>query len=396
MKRLLNSLSFALTLIALLSAIWIILPAPTYKLWLFSVAASEWSLYLGAISLIGVICALLVRAFYPSGKLWIASLVMGIIAFVIALYPLVSVLGLADENNVSLSVKSYFSGLNVFAEKKSNNFTTYEFAQGNGIALQVDVYLPSENMITNGASVVVVHGGSWNAGEKSDFPQWNQWLAEQGLTVFDIDYRLAPQPNYLTAAGDVKSAVCWIKNNAEKFKVSPDRIALLGRSAGGHLALLAAYTSKDQNFPSSCAEKGQNANVRAVVSFYAPTDLIWSYNNPANKRVINGQVTLAKFLGGSPHESDEKSARYVFSSPAARVSAETPPTLLIHGGQDQLVRPGNMTRLADRLNNANVQHKTIYIPYAQHGFDYNFDGWGSQIAKSTILAFLLVNTRMNN
>jgi hypothetical protein len=55
-----------------------------------------------------------------------------------------------------------------------------------------------------------------------------------------------------------------------------------------------------------------------------------------------------------------------------------------------------MTRLADRLNNANVQHKTIYIPYAQHGFDYNFDGWGSQIAKSTILAFLLENTRMNN
>jgi acetyl esterase/lipase len=394
MKRLLNFLSFAMGLIALLSAILIVVPAPAYELWLFAVVISEWSLYLAVTALIGVVCALIVRALDSNGRFWIASLLMSSAAFIVAIYPLFRVLGVATENNVSLSMKNYFAGLNIFAEKKTNNFTTYAFAQTDDDKdLHLDVYLPAPNKINNGASVVVVHGGSWNAGERNDFPQWNNWLIEQGFTVFDIDYRLAPQPNYLTATGDVKSAVCWVKEHASEFQISPERIALLGRSAGGHLALLAAYKFNDQSFPSSCAEKAQSADVRAVISFYAPTDLIWSYDNPANKRVINGQATLAKFIGGSPHESEEMSDRFTLSSPVKVVSAETPPTLMIHGGQDQLVRPENMTRLADRLNDANVAHNTIYIPYAQHGFDYNFNGWGSQIARPNILAFLIKNTR---
>jgi hypothetical protein len=97
MKRLLNFLSFALSLIALLSAIWIVVPAPAYELWLFAVATSEWSLYLAVIALIGVICALIVRALDSNGRLWIASLVMSGTAFVGALYPLVSVLGITRK-----------------------------------------------------------------------------------------------------------------------------------------------------------------------------------------------------------------------------------------------------------------------------------------------------------
>ncbi|HLM61327.1 MAG TPA: alpha/beta hydrolase, partial [Pyrinomonadaceae bacterium] len=238
------------------------------------------------------------------------------------------------------------------------------------------------------------HGGSWDAGKRSDFPQWNNWLAEQGFTVFDIDYRLTPQPNYLTATGDVKSAVCWVKDHAAEFQISPERIILLGRSAGGHLALLAAYTGDDQRFPSNCTEKGQSAAVRGVVSFYAPTDLIYGYENLANQRVINGPATLARFIGGSPHESNEIRERFSFASPITQVSALTPPTLIIHGGQDQLVRPENMSRLGDQLNKAHVPHETIYISYAQHGFDYNFNGWSSQISKSVILHFLIENTKM--
>jgi dipeptidyl aminopeptidase/acylaminoacyl peptidase len=85
--------------------------------------------------------------------------------------------------------------------------------------------------------------------------------------------------------------------------------------------------------------------------------------------------------------------RYFLASPVAHVSAETPPTLLIHGGQDQLVRSENMTRLAARLKEANAPHKTLFIPYAQHGFDYNFNGFGAQIAQSVILDFLRENTQ---
>jgi acetyl esterase/lipase len=86
-------------------------------------------------------------------------------------------------------------------------------------------------------------------------------LAENGYTVFDIDYRIAPQPNYLTATGDVKCAVQWIKRHAAQFEIAPGSIVLFGRSAGAHLALLAAYSAGDARIPSSCeaAETAGNA-----------------------------------------------------------------------------------------------------------------------------------------
>ena len=392
MKHLLNFLSIALTSIALLTAIWIVVSAPAYNLWLLAVAASEWSLWLGVIALIGIFCSLFARTIQPNGKLWIFSLIFGGAAFIISLYPLVSVLNVARENNVSLSLTNYFAGLNGSTKKQTNDFTTYTFAQADGKDLQLDVYLPTENTTDNGASVIVVHGGSWNGGKRSDFPRWNSWLAAHGFTVFDIDYRLAPQPNYQTATGDVKCAVRWIKQHAADFKISPDRIALLGRSAGGHLALLAAYTPENEQLRPTCQQNNHSETVQAVISFYAPTDLIWGFDHPANQFVINGPNTLANFLDGSPHESNELQNRYMLASPVAHVSADTPPTLLIHGGQDQLVREENMLRLGERLSDANISHKTILIPYAQHGFDYNFNGWGAQITKLSILNFLRLNT----
>lgn len=377
--------------IALLAVIWIIVPALTYNIWLFSVVASEWSFWLGALALIGIICSL----FNRGGNLWIASLIIGIIALIISLYPFFSVVSTAREQNVSLSLGRYFNGLwkeNGSSKDNTKNFTTHTFAQVDGKDLRLDVYSPTQNTANNGASLIVVHGGSWSAGERSDFPQWNQMFAAQGFTVFDVDYRLA-QPNYLTATGDVKCAVKWVKENAAKFKISPDRIALLGRSAGGHLALLAAYSAGDARLPASCSQTDVSENVRAVISIYAPTDLSWAYDNPANQRVIDGPQTLANFLGGSPHESDEMLERYVVASPVSHITRNTPPTLLIHGGQDQLVRPENMNLLADKLKQEGAPHKTLFIPYAQHGFDYNFNGWAAQISESAILDFLRENIK---
>jgi len=391
-SRLLNVLAILLTSIALLSVIWIIVPAPDYRVWLFSVAVGEWSLWFSALALIGMILGLIVRAAVEKNKLRVASLIIGSMAFIISLYPLFSTLPIASEQGVSFSLKRYFSGFNS-SKTQTQNFITYTFAQIDGKDLRLDVYSPTNETANNGASVIVVHGGSWNGGTRNDFPQWNGWLAENGFTVFDVDYRLAPQPNYLTATGDVKCALAWVKEHAAEFKVSPERIALLGRSAGAHLALLAAYSADDAHLPATCADKETSENIRAVVSFYAPVDLLWSYDNPANRFVINGPVTLARFLGGSPHESAELHERFILASPTAHVKENTPPTLLIHGGQDQLVRSDNMTRLAEKLKEAGVPHKTLFIAYAQHGFDYNFNGFGSQISQAAILEFLHENTQ---
>ncbi len=391
MRRFLNIIAWLLTVTALLAAIWIVFPAPDYQIWLFSVAASEWSLWIGAVASFGIVAGWLTR-FFGGGKSWIVPAILGGIALVIALYPPFSVVSLAGERGVALSLPRYFSAIGRSENNRAENFTTHTFAQIGGQNLQTDVYTPTAISENNGASVVVVHGGSWNAGRRNDFPEWNRWLTAQGYTVFDVDYRLT-QPNYAAAVGDVKCAVFWIKEHAAEFKIAPERIAILGRSAGAHLALLAAYSADDQRIPPTCQNNNQNESVRAVVSFYAPVDLLWAFDNPANERVINGPATLSSFFGGSPHESLEMRERYIITSPLAHVSSRTPPTLLMHGGQDQLVRAENMRFLGDKLNDSNVAHETIYIPYAQHGFDYNFNGFGAQIVQPEILRFLSKNTR---
>ena len=115
--------------------------------------------------------------------------------------------------------------------------------------------------------------------------------------------------------------------------------------------------------------------------------------NPANQRVNDGPQTLANFLGGSPHSSNEIRERFKLASPLTHISADTPPTLFIHGGQDQLVREENMQFAGKQLTAANIPHQTIFIPYAQHGFDYNLHGIGSQITKPAMLKHLSEHTK---
>jgi acetyl esterase/lipase len=366
-----GGLSIFLCVFALLSVIWIIFPAPSYYIWLYSVAVSEWSLWFGLIAILSVIFAALSK----NSAVLYSTIIAGVITCVISLYPYFTSLSAANEKNVTLSFRQYFNAF-IGDKPKEVPFQTRVFATTNDVDLKVDIYLPNVTQ-KNGSSIIVIHGGSWSGGVRNDFPQWNQWFAENGFSVFDVDYTLSPQPNYLSAISDVEKAVRWVKQNAQEFTISPDKIVLLGRSAGGHLALISAYSANSQN-----------EQVSKVISIYAPTDLIWDYANLSNEYVIDGRGTLAKFLGGNPNESQEIRERYLLASPIENVSAKTPPTLLIHGGKDQLVRIENMERLAGKLTESNVVNETLYIPYGQHGFDYNFNGWGSQITKTTILNFL--------
>ncbi len=392
MNRMFEILLFSISLIALLSAIWILVPAPADFIWLFAVAASEWSLWIAIWALTAIIpCVYMLAS--GGGKLNIATLTLGSIAFMISLYPLISTLSVAKQYGVSISFTRYFAGLTSKASAPIPS--THAFATSDGNELEFDFYTPTQSNANNGASVIVVHGGSWNRGERSDFPQWNAMLAANGYAVFDIDYRLS-QPNYLTATGDVKCGIRWIAEHAAEFAISPERIALLGRSAGGHLALLAAYSETDDRLPASCGQIHPPSKIRAVASIYSPVELTWSYDNPANEFVINGKQTLANFIGGSPHVSDEFRKRYRLASPTSHVNRETPPTLIIHGGRDQLVRQKNMDFLDQKLSEYNIEHKTVLIPYAQHGFDYNINGWGSQVTETVLLEFLRRHTAESN
>ena len=370
--------------------VWIVVPAPAAFIWLVSIGAGEWSLWFAALSFL-IIAVSILSLIFTGEKIFLASALISIFSLIISLYPFSSSLKIAKDENVSLSVSEYLSGLK-FANQAAK-FETRTFSSVDERDLKMDIYAPQVKNENNGAAIISIHGGGWNARTRNDFPQWNEWLAANGFTVFDIDYRLAPQPNYLTATADVKCAILFIKQNAAEFNISPDRIGLFGRSAGGHLALLAAYSAGDSRLSPGCSANNQTENVRAVVSIYAPIELIWAYDNPANQRVLDGPKTLADFLGGNPHDSDEIRERFLLASPLTHVSNDTPPTFFVHGGQDQIVREENMQFADEKLTAQNIAHKTIFIPYAQHGFDYNIHGIGSQIIKPAMLDFLRENTK---
>lgn len=311
----------------------------------------------------------------------VTGAVLGSFAAAAALVPLFQCLPVARQNGVTLSATRFFFGE---GEQRAATPKTITFATVGGQRLQLDFYPALLPQTTPGPAIIVVHGGSWNAGKKSDFVHWDRWLAAQGYTIFDIQYRIAPQPNWREATSDVKTAISWVKRHAAVFRVDPNRIALMGRSAGGHLALLTAYTPGDRALlPGDNSDT--ETSVRAVVSLYGPTDLIWGYEHPARPDVLDGPGTLRRFLGGTPDSLPEA---YAEASPITHVGPNTPPTLLFHGERDLLVGPQHAWHLSERLRAAHVPFQSVYIPYALHGFDFNISGWGSQIEQPVLLAFL--------
>jgi acetyl esterase/lipase len=232
--------------------------------------------------------------------------------------------------------------------------------------------------------VIVVHGGGWRSGERGDFPSWDAWLADEGYVVFDIDYRLSPPPSWRDAPSDVACAVGWVKENAARYGVDPERVVLMGRSAGGHLALLTAYKEgRAATAPGCAARDVRDTGVAAVVAFYPPTDL----SRLSSMGYLAG---MDRFLGGSPGTVPE---RYRHLSPVSHVDPGDPPTFLAYGGADRIVPPGLSELFAERLREAGVPHRLVELPWANHTFDFLWGGWGSQITRYSLEVFLESNLK---
>lgn len=209
--------------------------------------------------------------------------------------------------------------------------------------LQWDRYQPQK--LPARARILFVHGGSWRNGTRKDYPQLLTYLASRGYEVISLTYRLAPNYPYPSAPEDLDAAIARLSDGKLP-------LFLAGRSSGGHLALLAAYTNPEK--------------VAGVIGFYPPVDMVWSWENPSNPAVLNSQEALAQFLGGSP---SQKPDIYREASPIHRAETVSPPTLLIHGGRDSLVYLRQSEMLAARLTKLKVPHHVLELPWAEHGGD---------------------------
>jgi acetyl esterase/lipase len=367
----------------------IVFPAPSMPLELAAIAVSEKSYLVGAAALVafGLALALSLLGREPGSRTapGIAAL-LATAAIGIALFPLLSAGRVADARALPLDFGRYFkSRIDSQGPGHPDRTVRYATMAGNRI-LAVDVYMPKERLAPS-RPILVVHGGFWSAGDRGEATLASRRLADLGFTVFDVEYRTGPQPNWQAAVGDIKCAIGWVKQHARttEWKVDPNKLTLLGRSAGGHLALVAAYAPDDPVLLPTCDVGDTTLTVDAVIALYAPTDLTWAYAHPASARLADTNARIRAFVGGTPDVAIE---RYRRLSPIERVTRGAPRTLLAHGGMDQLVTYEHMQRLAEKLEAVGVKYDALFIPYAQHGFDFVAGGLSGQLLEATMLQFL--------
>jgi len=276
---------------------------------------------------------------------------------------------------------------------------------GTNRKLLCDIWQPSENIKPSGLVFIYLHGSAFYILDKDyGTRQFFRHLAAQGHVIMDVAYRLAPETDLVGMIHDVKRAIVWMKENGGRYGVDPYRIVLGGGSAGGFLALMAAYTINDKKFtPVELEEK--DTSCCAVIGEYPATDLEALYyhtNQHLTTRTQQGRPkkrvptempawmkkrigkdfhrlgfdkgfentgTIAPLIGGHP---DECPARYKFFSPITHVNSKCPPTLLIHGVHDIMAPVKSTKLLYDRLTEEKVPAILHILPQTDHAFDLLF------------------------
>lgn len=238
--------------------------------------------------------------------------------------------------------------------------------------LELDFFPPvTTRGLARAPCVLVIHGGGWDSGDQRQFTSFHHALAQAGFAVAAMTYRLAPQHRWPAQEEDILTALSWLKAHADALVIDANRLVLLGRSAGAHLALTAAYRNPDPA-------------VRGVVSLYGPADLEFAWNCGNLDKVLDSPKLMTQLIGTSyPVAADayRQASAYFF------VGRKTPPTLLMHGRLDPLVWYRQSRRLAARLAEHGVPHLHVEFPWATHAFDYKIHGPGGQLTLWSVLRF---------
>ena len=360
------------------------LPAPTHLLWAISIAATEYGYWIAIAALLPLFPT---RNQNALGKLGAIFSLAAIPLLVMPVYrarlvaeelPRIFEAKLGTERRARpdaagdprpqpLVLRELVRPLDLPAIR----YEERTFASHPDQPLTLDLYRPA---YVHGPvpCVIVVHGGRWQAGTNTEYAALNAYLASRDYVVAAVNYRLAPRWKFPASRDDVLAAVEYIKAHAPEFGVDPSRLVLLGRSEGGQLALLAAYSAHDPA-------------IRGVVSVYSPTDLRAAYEHPSPRALYDTRSVLETYLGSAPGTADRQ---YFDASPINFVTAAAPPTLLIHGSRDQTIAIDQSAHLDEKLLQAGVKHVFVKLPWATHACDKSFGGPCGQIVLYAIERFV--------
>jgi acetyl esterase/lipase len=288
---------------------------------------------------------------------------------------------------------------------------------GSDRQLLADIWEPAAGGERTGTAIVYLYGGSWHYFDKDVLtrPLFRQ-LSAQGHVVMDAAHRSCPETDVIGMVGDVHRAVAWVKANARRYGIDPERVVVMGGSSGAHIALLAAYAPHDpQLVPAELRDA--DTSVMAVVSWYgipemssavtrwreqtkgSPSPEVWERKEPGkaadslNRLIMRRPLTAAQSPPAPPVDQlvrnllsteDEESPMFDLASPIHHVTPACPPTLMFQGTHDAVVPLEAARRLHRSLETAEIP--VVYVEYlwTEHAFDQMYPPLANPAAKAAL------------
>jgi acetyl esterase/lipase len=238
-----------------------------------------------------------------------------------------------------------------------------EYVPGGHERQRLDLYLPAQTEGTEPLPLIVwVHGGAWRAGSKERCPALR--FLHKGYAVASINYRLSQHAIFPAQIVDCKATIRWLRANADRYGLDPQRIGVWGSSAGGHLVALLGTAGDVEEF-----DKGENLNfssrVQAVCDFFGPTDFLQIGRFPSKMDHWAENSPESQLIGGPVRKNKEACKR---ANPISYVTKDDPPFLIMHGDKDMTVPMNQSWLLYEALKDAGVKAKLHIVEGAGHGF----------------------------
>ena len=246
------------------------------------------------------------------------------------------------------------------------------YARAGDKDLLLDLYLPKEAPGLR-PLVVWIHGGGWRGGTKDRCRALS--MLPRGYAVASISYRLSGVAKFPAQIHDCKAAIRWLRANAARYRLNPDRIGVWGSSAGGHLVALLGTSGGVSELEGDPGDRQQSSRVQAVVDYFGPTDFLRMNDFPGKIDHDAANSPESRLVGGPIQEIKEKVAQ---ANPITYVSKDDPPFLIAHGDKDQSVPLNQSELLNEALRRAGVDVTFRVLEGAGHG-DRQF--WSGETLK---------------
>ncbi len=235
-----------------------------------------------------------------------------------------------------------------------------EYAKVGEALLKLDLHRPQGE---NPPLIVYVHGGGWRAGSKKDVPIAD--LYDKGFAIASVEYRLSTQAVFPAQVHDIKAAIRFLRAKAELFHINASKIAIIGSSAGGHLAALVGVSNGNPELEGKVGEHlDQSSDVQVIVSYYGASNLATILSQSTPQGLDFRIPALKLLLGDTP---DKKLELAKLASPVAHLDKNDPPLLLIHGDADPQMPPQQSQELAKAYQSLGLPVTLIMLPGSLHG-----------------------------